>query len=40
LSFVKHIADRHQGQVTLVSAPGVGSTFTVWFPQASARMTP
>jgi signal transduction histidine kinase len=32
LSFVKHIADRHQGQVTLLSEPGVGSTFTVWFP--------
>lgn len=40
LSFVKHIADRHQGQVTLVSEPGVGSTFTVWFPQTSARMSP
>jgi two-component system, sensor histidine kinase LadS len=33
LSFVKHIADRHQGQITLVSEPGVGSTFTLWFPQ-------
>lgn len=32
LSFVRHIADRHQGHVTLVSEPGQGSTFTVWFP--------
>jgi len=40
LSFVKHIAVRHQGQVSLLSQPGLGSTFTVWFPQANARMSP
>ncbi|MEH0157454.1 HAMP domain-containing sensor histidine kinase [Limibacter armeniacum] len=32
LSYVWMVADRHQGQVTLVSQVGKGSTFTVWLP--------
>jgi two-component system phosphate regulon sensor histidine kinase PhoR len=32
LSLVKHIMEMHQGQVTVESNPGVGSTFTLIFP--------
>lgn len=32
LSFVRHIVEQHHGQIELVSTPGHGSTFTVWFP--------
>ena len=32
LSIVKHLMEAHGGRVTLRSAPGSGSTFTVFFP--------
>jgi signal transduction histidine kinase len=32
LSLVKWIVDSHHGRVSVVSAPGLGSTFKVWFP--------
>jgi signal transduction histidine kinase len=32
LSFVRHIAEQHQGRVELVSSPGQGARFTIWFP--------
>ena len=30
LAIVKHILNRHRGRLEIASAPGVGSTFTVW----------
>jgi signal transduction histidine kinase len=32
LAIVKHIVDAHRGRITVVSAPGNGSTFTLRFP--------
>ena len=32
LSFVRHIAEQHEGRVELVSSPGHGARFTIWFP--------
>jgi signal transduction histidine kinase len=32
LSFVRHIAEQHEGDVEVVSAPGQGARFTIWFP--------
>jgi signal transduction histidine kinase len=32
LALVKNIVDEHGGYVDLVSVPGKGSTFTLWFP--------
>ncbi|TQL63695.1 two-component system sensor histidine kinase SenX3 [Rarobacter faecitabidus] len=34
LSIVKHIAQDHGGQITVWSAPGQGSTFTLWIPES------
>lgn len=34
LAIVKHILNRHRGRLEIVSAPGKGSTFTVWLPRA------
>lgn len=34
LAIVKHIMNRHRGRLTIESVPGVGSTFTVYFPLA------
>ena len=36
LAMVRHIVDAHGGSVTLESAPGAGSTFTVRLPAAEA----
>ncbi|MBN1845531.1 MAG: HAMP domain-containing protein [Sedimentisphaerales bacterium] len=36
LAIVKHIAQAHGGQVTVESAPGKGSTFTIYIPAAEA----
>lgn len=32
LSFVRHIAEQHEGCVELASSPGQGARFTIWFP--------
>ena len=32
LSIVKHVLEAHRGRVTVTSAPGAGSTFTLFFP--------
>jgi two-component system phosphate regulon sensor histidine kinase PhoR len=37
LALVKHIVNRHRGRLTIESTPGVGSTFTVHLPLATAR---
>ena len=33
LAIVKHIVQQHQGKIEVKSAPGTGSTFTVWLPR-------
>jgi signal transduction histidine kinase len=35
LAIARQIAEAHRGTITLVSRPGVGSTFTLWLPAAS-----
>jgi two-component system phosphate regulon sensor histidine kinase PhoR len=35
LAIVKHIMNRHRGGLTVESAPGEGSTFSVYFPTSS-----
>lgn len=37
LAIVKHIMNRHRGRLTIESAPGEGSTFTVYFPLAGGE---
>lgn len=37
LAIVKHIANRHRGGVVVESLLGGGTTFTAYFPQASAK---
>ncbi len=37
LSYVKKIVDQHQGQITVESQPGKGSSFDVFLPYASAN---
>ena len=37
LSFVRHIADQHNGTVELSSEAGRGSVFTVWFPDCDSQ---
>jgi two-component system phosphate regulon sensor histidine kinase PhoR len=37
LAIVKHIANRHRGGLAVESAPGQGTTFTVWFPQVAVE---
>ncbi len=34
LAIVKHIMNAHQGRISVASAPGQGSTFTVYLPKA------
>ncbi len=38
LSIVKHILNRHRGELAIRSAPGEGATFTAWLPLASGRV--
>ncbi len=40
LAIVKHIVNRHRGALTVDSAEGVGSTFTVYFPMRDAARSP
>jgi signal transduction histidine kinase len=35
LTIVRQVAEAHGGEVKLVSAPGVGSTFAIWLPAAA-----
>ncbi len=37
LAFVKAVADKHGGKVTVVSEPGRGSRFTLWIPACAAH---
>ena len=37
LAIVKHIVNRHRGQLLIESEEGVGTTVSVWLPQAAAR---
>jgi signal transduction histidine kinase len=39
LPLVRHIVDAHGGEVELESAPGRGSTFTVWLPLRSEAIS-
>ena len=34
LAIVKELVEAHEGRISVDSAPGVGSTFTVWLPGA------
>ncbi len=38
LAIVRQIAEGHGGNVVLESAPGVGSTFTIWLPLAETEL--
>ena len=33
LAIVKHILSRHQAHLEIISEPGKGSSFSVWFPE-------
>lgn len=37
LAIIKHIVNRHRGQLHIESSEGVGSTFSVWLPVARGR---
>ncbi len=40
LSIVKHVVQRHGGELDIQSEPGRGSTFRLWFPAARVREAP
>ncbi len=40
LSIVKHVVQRHNGELEIVSEPGQGSTFCLVFPAMRVRRTP
>jgi two-component system phosphate regulon sensor histidine kinase PhoR len=40
LAIVKHIVNRHRGGLTVESAVGEGTTFTVYLPITAVRATP
>ena len=37
LAIVKHIVNRHRGQLSIESEEGIGTTISVWLPQAVAQ---
>jgi two-component system, OmpR family, phosphate regulon sensor histidine kinase PhoR len=37
LAIVKHIVNRHRGQLSIESEEGIGTTVSVWLPQAASR---
>ena len=39
LAIVEHIVNRHRGQLSIESEEGIGTTVSVWLPQAVARAT-
>jgi two-component system phosphate regulon sensor histidine kinase PhoR len=39
LAIVKHIVNRHRGQLSIESEEGIGTTVSVWLPQAVAHAT-
>ena len=40
LAIVKHVVNRHRGQLVIESEEGVGTTVSVWLPQATASVGP
>ena len=40
LSIVKHILNRHRGELAIRSAPGQGAVFTAWLPRAAEQGAP
>jgi two-component system sensor histidine kinase SenX3 len=40
LNLVERIAEAHGGRLEVTSAPGRGSTFTLWLPAAPAQPSP
>ena len=40
LAIVKHIVNRHRGQLLIESEEGVGTTVSVWLPQATPAAAP
>ena len=40
LAIVKHVVNRHRGQLLIESEEGVGTTVSVWLPQATAPVGP
>ena len=38
LAIVKHVSQRHGAELSIVSEPGQGSTFTVRFPNSRVRV--
>ena len=40
LAIVKHIVNRHRGQLLIESEEGIGTTVSVWLPQAVVRAVP
>jgi two-component system, OmpR family, phosphate regulon sensor histidine kinase PhoR len=40
LAIVKHVVNRHRGQMLIESDEGVGTTVSVWLPQATAPVGP
>jgi two-component system phosphate regulon sensor histidine kinase PhoR len=40
LAIVKHVVNRHRGQMLIESEEGVGTTVSVWLPQAAASAGP
>ena len=39
LAIVKHIVNRHRGQLVIESEEGIGTTVSVWLPQATTVST-